>query len=137
MELVVTPDAQGAYVKANGRFTPRTSSDLAAWVPALALAVGRTMTLDLCNVIRMDAAGLGLLATLTSVTLESDGRLQLVSATPRVRRLLEVCGLDRAIGGDTERTRMDVRIPCEPLPNRYYQRRRWAMAGSPAVRVRL
>src|SRR5262245_38243278 len=128
VDLVVTPDAQGAYVKASGRFMPRAASDLAAWVPALALAVGRTMTLDLCGVVRMDAAGLGLIATLTSATRESEGRLQVVSAPPRVRRMLELTGLDRVVDADAARSDRDARVPCEPLPQRYYHRRRGAVA---------
>jgi anti-anti-sigma factor len=128
VDLVVTPDAQGAYVKASGRFMPRTSSDLGAWVPALALAAGRTLTLDLCGVLRMDAAGLGLLALVTSAMRRADGDLRLVSAPPRVRRLLEVSGLDRVLAGD-DRSPRAARVPCEPLPARYYQRRRGAVAA--------
>src|SRR5690349_9727821 len=109
VELVVTPDAQGAYVKASGRFMPRASSDLTAWGPALTLANGRTLTLDLCGVVRMDAAGLGLLATLTAETRRKDGELRLVSAPSRVRRLLEVCGLHRVLSGD-DRSR-NARVP--------------------------
>jgi anti-anti-sigma factor len=123
VELVVMPDTQGAYVKASGRFMPRVSSDLTAWTPALSMAVGRTLTLDLCGVVRMDAAGLGLLATLTTEARRSSGDIKLVSAPPRVRRLLEVTGLDRVLADDPGRA---ASVPCEPLPNRYYQRRRGA-----------
>src|SRR5262245_50349714 len=128
VELVVTPDAQGAYVHASGRLMPRASSDLTAWRPALTLAVGRTLTLDLCGVVRMDAAGLGLLATLTVEARRAAGELRLVSAPPRVRRLLEMTGLHRELAGD-DRSPRYARVPCEPLPPRYHQRRRGAMAA--------
>jgi anti-anti-sigma factor len=122
VELVVTPDAQGAYVKASGRIMPRVSSDLTAWQPVLALAAGRTLTLDLCGVLRIDAAGLGLLATLTQATRGAAGDVRLVAAPPRVQRLLEISGLERVLCGDGGADRR-ARIPCEPLPSRYYQRR--------------
>jgi anti-sigma B factor antagonist len=130
VDLVVTRDAQGAYVKASGRFLPRASADLSAWGAALHLAAGRTLTLDLCGVVRMDAAGLGMLATLTTEARRADGDLRLVSAPPRVRRLLEVTGLHRVMAGDEPAARAS-RLPCEPLPPRYYQRRRGGLAASP------
>ena len=122
LQVVVTPDALGAYVKASGALLLGSSSHPRLWAPAVAMAAGRVLTLDLCDVARIDAAGIGALVSLKRQLAKEKGELRLASASSRVRRALELTGLDRVLAGESRGERTP-RIPCEPLPARYYQRR--------------
>ena len=53
----------------------------------------RSIVLNLARVSDLDAAGIGELARVYNVTLAGDGRLRIVNATTRVRRILERVGL--------------------------------------------
>ena len=63
-QLTVNDDAQGAFVKATGRFVLGRSTDQRLWAPAMTLAAGKVLTLDLCGIVQLDAAGIGMLVGL-------------------------------------------------------------------------
>jgi anti-anti-sigma factor len=64
------------------------------WHDCLHRLVAADVRIDLGAVTDIDARGLGMLAELTRETRAVGGRLAVVSASPRVRRLLKVTHLD-------------------------------------------
>jgi len=56
----------------------------------------RTLVLDLADVIAVDAAGLGMLASLRTWAKETRIELKLMNLTPRVEKLLELTNLKSA-----------------------------------------
>lgn len=75
---------------------PRVDTD---WRACLERSTIAAIAVDLADVTEIDASGLGLLADLTQVTRQTGRRLAVVSASPRVRRLLSLTRLDAAIEG--------------------------------------
>ncbi|HUR34990.1 MAG TPA: STAS domain-containing protein [Vicinamibacterales bacterium] len=64
------------------------------WTRCLERLAGADVRIDMGNVTEIDARGLGLLAELTRETRLAGGRVLVVKASPRVRRLLELTHLD-------------------------------------------
>jgi anti-anti-sigma factor len=56
----------------------------------------RTLVLDLADIIAVDAAGLGMLASLRAWAKETRTELKLMNVTPRVEKLLELTNLKSA-----------------------------------------
>lgn len=99
-DCVPTPDR--LLVRFSGRLMldPRATPD---WRACLERAQACTVAIDLGEVTQIDASGLGLLAELTRATRATGRRLAVVSASPRVRRLLTLTRLDAAIEGVSPR----------------------------------
>ncbi|MFN7916283.1 MAG: STAS domain-containing protein [Vicinamibacterales bacterium] len=73
------------------------------WDDCLSRLAGEHVRVDLGGVTDIDARGLGMLAELTRETRAVGGRVSVVCASPRVRRLLKVTHLD-ALLDDEGRT---------------------------------
>jgi anti-anti-sigma factor len=56
----------------------------------------RTLVLDLADVVAVDAAGLGMLASLRAWAMETRTGLKLMNVTPKVEKLLELTNLKSA-----------------------------------------
>ena len=93
-DCVPTPDR--LLLRFSGRLVldPRVNAD---WRACLERASAGTVAVDLGDVTDIDASGLGMLAELTRATRATGRRLAVVSASPRVRRLLTLTRLDAAI----------------------------------------
>ena len=68
------------------------------WRRIVNAASGRVLALDISGVTQVDAAGLGLLVMLAVEVRRRNGRLRLMSATPRLRTLVRATGLSAALG---------------------------------------
>jgi anti-anti-sigma factor len=95
-DCVQTPER--LLLRFSGRLVldPRVTTD---WRSCLERTPVGTVAVDLDGVTEIDASGLGLLAELTHATRATGRRLAVVSASPRVRRLLALTRLDAAIEG--------------------------------------
>jgi anti-anti-sigma factor len=56
----------------------------------------RTLVIDLADVVAVDAAGLGMLASLRAWAIETRTALKLMNVTPKLERLLELTNLKSA-----------------------------------------
>ncbi len=70
------------------------------WHDCLQRLSAADVRVDLGAVTEIDARGLGMLAELTRHTRAGGGRLSVVSASPRVRRLLRLTHLDGLLASD-------------------------------------
>ncbi len=129
-QLVVTPDTQGAYARVRGRLVLGAGTEARAWRRAVARATGRILTLDLCGVNQIDAAGVGTLVDLQQRVRQHGGRVQLASASARVRRVLALTGVDRLLMTDV--VDADGTLPCDTPPASYYRRRLSSAYGASA-----
>jgi anti-anti-sigma factor len=85
--------ADQVLLRVSGRLLePRPA--MPEWSACLQRLATADVRVDLGGVTEIDARGLGMLAELTRRTRAAGGRLEVVSASPRVRRLLEVTHLD-------------------------------------------
>ena len=96
-QLTINHDAQGAHAKATGRFVLGRPTDDRLWAPVMTLAVGRVLTLDLCGVVQLDAAGIAVLVRLEEHARRHGGWVRLAAASARVRRLLALTRIDRVL----------------------------------------
>jgi anti-anti-sigma factor len=85
--------ANQVLLRVSGRLVdPR--QDAETWDACLQRLAAPEVRIDLGAVTEIDARGLGMLAEITRATRAAGGRVAVVSASPRVRRLLEVTHLD-------------------------------------------
>jgi ABC-type transporter Mla MlaB component len=83
----------GLVVKAVGRLVVGHGADPAGWQLCLGGHFGRDVTLDLSEVTALDGAGSGVLASLARQAMLRGGRVRVVAAHARVRRVLALVGL--------------------------------------------
>ncbi|MDH7598144.1 MAG: STAS domain-containing protein [Sedimentisphaerales bacterium] len=57
----------------------------------------KQFTVDLCNVQKIDAIGLGMLVAVANKLSESGGRVMISNASPAITRMLRVMRLDRIL----------------------------------------
>jgi anti-anti-sigma factor len=81
-------------VRVTGRLLVDPRAGQPSWLRCVERNTGKDVRIDLAHVTDIDASGLGLLAELTQATRDAGGRLTVVSASPRVRRMLAVAHLD-------------------------------------------
>ena len=67
---------------------------ITGWKTCLERLAGADVRIDMASVTEIDARGLGMLAELTRETRNTGGRVAVVRASPRVRRLLTLTHLD-------------------------------------------
>jgi len=85
--------ANQVSLRLSGRLVePRRT--MANWTACLDKLAGADVRVDLGSVTDIDARGLGLLAELTRETRRTGGRIAVVGASPRVRKLLHLTHLD-------------------------------------------
>lgn len=90
--------ANQVLVRVSGRLVdPQTTTP--DWHECLQRLATADVRVDLGAVTEIDARGLGMLAELTRQTHAGGWRVSVVSASPRVRRLLEVTHLDGLLEG--------------------------------------
>jgi anti-anti-sigma factor len=82
-----------------GRLVLGDGADWRTWWPLVASARGRRVGLDLSGVTAIDAAGLGLLARLAVQAWCHGRELTIVAASARVRRMLQLVGLEAVLSG--------------------------------------
>lgn len=94
-------------VRASGHVLLRVSGRLVDarhltpdWHDCVRRLAGEHVRVDLGGVTDIDARGLGMLAELTREARAQGGRVSVVCASPRVRRLLAVTHLDGLIDGN-------------------------------------
>lgn len=80
-----------------GRLVAGHGAERSAWAPLLGARPSPHVELDVSGITEVDAAGLGALADAYRSVVAGGGSLRLVGLRPRIRRLLEVTGLDRAV----------------------------------------
>lgn len=86
-------NANQVLLRVSGRLVdPRPT--MPGWHDCLQRLSAADVRVDLGAVTEIDARGLGMLAELTRQTRAGGGRVSVVSASPRVRRLLRVTHLD-------------------------------------------
>lgn len=97
-------DAGEVLLRVSGRLVDarRMTPD---WDDCLRRLAARHVKVDLGSVTDIDARGLGMLAELTRETHAVGGRVTVICASPRVRRLLAVTHLDSLL-------EPDARKPC-------------------------
>ncbi len=92
-------NANQVLLRVSGRLVdPRPAAP--GWHDCLQRLSAADVRVDLGAVTEIDARGLGMLAELTRQTRASGGRLSVVSASPRVRRLLRLTHLDGLLAND-------------------------------------
>ena len=85
--------ANQVSLRVSGRLVdPRQK--MPAWTACLERLAGADVRIDLGSVTEIDARGLGMLAELTRQTRQGGGRIVVVHASPRVKRLLRLTHLD-------------------------------------------
>ena len=100
-------NANQVLLRVSGRLVePRPTT--VDWQDCLQRLAAVDVRVDLGEVTEIDARGLGMLAELTRQTRAGGGRLSVVSASPRVRRLLRLTHLDGLLtnnptGSDAEK----------------------------------
>jgi len=98
---------------AAGRLVLGHGADCGVWQQLAAAAPGRRVEVDLSAVTDIDAAGVGVVVRLARQAQCSGRDLSIVSAGPRVRRVIEVARLDAALRLAVVRTHSDG-APPEP-----------------------
>ena len=84
--------ANQVSLRVSGRLvTPNRST---GWKACLERLAGADVRIDMESVTEIDARGLGMLAELTREARNSGGRVAVVRASPRVRKLLTLAHLD-------------------------------------------
>jgi len=73
-------------------------ADAASWQSLARCAAGHAVILDLAQVSRMDAGGLGILVAFAEAVRARGGELRLDRVQPRIREMAAVVGLTAAIG---------------------------------------
>ena len=92
-------NANQVLLRVSGRLVdPRPATP--NWHECLQRLAEADVRVDLGAVTEIDARGLGMLAELTRQTRAGGGRLSVVSASPRVRRLLRLTHLDGLLATD-------------------------------------
>ena len=127
-QVIVTRDAEGAFARASGRLVLGHATKAGTWRRAMALANRRVLTLDLCAVTQIDAAGLGALVRLHRRLRADGGFVRLIAANHRVRRVLALTRVDTLLGA-ADLWPGGIALPCE-MPPSYFRRR---LATIPAV----
>ncbi len=97
-----TRQADQVMLRVSGRLVD-SRRDATSWSACLRQLAAADVRVDLGAVTEIDARGLGMLAELTRETRARGGRVAVVSASPRVRRLPTLTHLDSLIEG-TRRT---------------------------------
>jgi anti-anti-sigma factor len=90
--------ADQVMLRVSGRLVD-PEQDQATWRNCLPRLTAAEVRVDLGGVTEIDARGLGMLAELTRETRAIGGRIAVVSASPRVRRLLNLTHLDGLLDG--------------------------------------
>jgi anti-anti-sigma factor len=90
--------ADQVVLRVSGRLVDPNEGQ-AWWRTCLSRLTAADVRVDLGGVTEIDARGLGMLAELTRETRAIGGRIAVVSASPRVRRLLRVTHLDGLLDG--------------------------------------
>jgi anti-anti-sigma factor len=88
-----------------GRLVLGDGADWRTWWPLVASVPGRRVGLDLSGVTAIDAAGLGVLARLAVLAWCRGRELTVVAAGARVRRVLQLVGLDAVLSGSRDGVR--------------------------------
>lgn len=92
-------NANQVLLRVSGRLVdPRPATP--EWHDCLRRLSAADVRVDLGAVTEIDARGLGMLAELTRQTRAGGGHLSVVSASPRVRRLLRLTHLDGLLASD-------------------------------------
>jgi anti-anti-sigma factor len=92
-------DGADVTVVMAGRLVLGDGADWRTWWPLVASVPGRRVGLDLSGVTAIDAAGLGLLARLAVLAWCHGRELTIVAASARVRRVLQLVGLEAVLSG--------------------------------------
>lgn len=106
LEFVAGELPQQVVLRATGRLTAGAGADHPIWAELSAAADGMVLQLDLAGVCRIDAAGIGRLAELSTAVRARGGNVQLVAASERVRTMLRVTGVEPAFDRPTPSARV-------------------------------
>jgi len=74
------------------------AADATAWQSLARAAAGHALILDLAQVSRLDAGGLGILVAFAEAVRARGGELRLDRVQPRIREMVAVVGLATALG---------------------------------------
>lgn len=95
-EVTVGPfDSGGSLVRVRGEVDMATSSELDAALENM--AAGEKVVLDLTECAFLDSSALRVLVTGATRAETSGGSLSLVAPDPRIRRVLEIAGLEERL----------------------------------------
>ncbi len=92
-ELIRTGYGDHALLRCVGPLTAGHGAERQVWIPLLEAPDPADLLLDLSAVTELDAAGIGMLATLRSALHRRGGSLRLIEASRRVKTLLSVTGV--------------------------------------------
>lgn len=93
MNFQVEDEVEGVCVRLTGDLNFSASNDFRALLDKLASARGRTLTLDLSHVARIDSVGLGLLY-IAKEEVAGTGRIRLKSPQSGIMKMLELTEAD-------------------------------------------
>ena len=93
--LTITPTAEGCVVE--GEIDAHTAPSLAS---ALANLSSARCTLDLAGVLFIDSSGLRVLIEAHQRAIADGGAVQIIHASPAVRRVFEISGVDQYLNVD-------------------------------------
>jgi anti-anti-sigma factor len=94
--LAVHREPHRTRIVAGGRLVVGQGAEIALWLPYINAAAGRPIEIDLCGVTEIDARALGLLLELAYCA-DGGSTFRFVRASPRVRRLMRLTGLDTVL----------------------------------------
>lgn len=86
-----------ALLRVTGRLVLGIGAERKVWAPFLDGTERVDILLDLAGVTQMDAAGVGIIAALCLSMRRRGGTVRLLAASPRVRTLLRVTGVEFAL----------------------------------------
>jgi anti-anti-sigma factor len=92
---------RGVVIFVQGPLLAPHDCDLRNRVRDVLRSARRTIMLDLAQVPRIDAAGVGELVRVYNMTTAAGGVLRIANARTRVRELLELAGLFELMGGES------------------------------------
>ena len=89
--------ADGAVLKASGRLVLGHGARWSIWAPFLE-GSARRVSVDLCGITNIDAAGLGVLVRVAEETRRRHREFSINASSPALRRMLSVTGLTKPLG---------------------------------------
>lgn len=96
--LAITGSYDMRVVRISGRLVAGAGAEAPAWALTSAFGNVEHVVMDLTDVTAIDASGVGRLVGLRQALVRRGARLIIATASPRVRRVLQLTGLDAIFG---------------------------------------
>lgn len=96
--LAITGSYDIRVVRVSGRLVAGAGAEAPAWALTSAFGNVEHVVMDLTDVTAIDASGVGRLLGLRQALVCRGARLIIATASPRVRRVLQLTGLDAIFG---------------------------------------